>query len=429
MTAVTAAPPATRLPAVLRNPFGRGAAAVLVTMFLLTVVGTVADAPDLTSSGSFGAVVRLSIPILLAGLAALYAERAGVVNIGIEGMMVLGTFFAGWAGFEYGPWWGVVAGMFGGLLGGLLHALATVTFGVDHIVSGVAINLLGPGVARFLASLTFTAEAGGSASLGPTIPTTVGRFTFPFLAGGELFGWKTPDLFGWVDRQDWFFVSDVAAMFKGLTTNVSMLTILAIALVPLTAYVLWKTPFGLRLRSVGEKPSAADSLGVPVYRMKYVGVAVSGLLAGLSGAVLVLDSAGRFSEGQTVGYGFIGIACMIVGNWRPWGVLGAALLFGFPLALRLRSTESVLALVLLITILSLAAVLWLLVVRRKPVSSLAMLAVGLFFAWVYFIYGEVPQRLLGIAPYLLTLLVLALASQRLRMPAADGLRWRKGQTE
>jgi simple sugar transport system permease protein len=162
--------------------------------------------------------------------------------------------------------------------------------------------------------------------------------------------------------------------------------------------------------------------------MKYVGVAVSGLLAGLSGAVLVLDSAGRFSEGQTVGYGFIGIACMIVGNWRPWGVLTAALLFGFPLALRLRSEESVLALVLFITILSAVAVLWLLY-RRRPGSSLAMFAVGLFFAWVYFVYGEVPQRLLGIAPYLLTLLVLALASQRLRMPAADGLRWRKGQTE
>ena len=119
---------------------------------VLAFVRAVTGANDLTSSGTFGAALRLAVPIGLAALGGLYAERAGVVNIGLEGMMILGTWFGAWAGWQWGPWAGVVAGIIGGALGGGLHALATVTFGVDHIVSGVAINILGLGITRYLAT-------------------------------------------------------------------------------------------------------------------------------------------------------------------------------------------------------------------------------------------------------------------------------------
>src|SRR5581483_5675939 len=118
-------------------------------LLLLSIVRYVADANDLTSSGAFEQALKSAVPILLAGLGGLYAERCGVVNIGLEGMMILGTWFGAWGGWMWGPWWGVVAGVLGGAVGGLIHAVATVTFNVDHIVSGVAINILGAGVARF----------------------------------------------------------------------------------------------------------------------------------------------------------------------------------------------------------------------------------------------------------------------------------------
>ncbi len=286
------------------------AALVLAVFATLAFVRAVTGANDLTSSGTFGAALRLAVPIGLAALGGLYAERAGVVNIGLEGMMILGTWFGAWAGWQWGPWAGVAVGIIGGALGGGLHALATVTFGVDHVVSGVAINILALGVTRYLASAVFTGQPGASATLSPPVEGTVGRFTVPFLAGGDLFGWETPDFFGALEKHHWFFVSDLAGVVKGLTSNLSWLTVIAVLLVPFSAYLLWHTKFGLRLRSVGEAPTAADSLGVPVYLMKYIGVVISGGLAGLAGAYLVLESAGRFKEGQTGGRGFIGLAAL-----------------------------------------------------------------------------------------------------------------------
>ncbi len=182
---------------------------------MLAFVRAVTGANDLTSSGTFGAALRLAVPIGLAALGGLYAERAGVVNIGLEGMMILGTWFGAWAGWQWGPWAGVARRDHRRRAGRRAARLATVTFGVDHIVSGVAINILGLGVTRYLATLVFTGQPGASATRVTAVKGTVGRFTMPFLSGGDLFGWQTPDLFGWLEKHHWFFVSDLAGMHEG----------------------------------------------------------------------------------------------------------------------------------------------------------------------------------------------------------------------
>jgi general nucleoside transport system permease protein len=261
-------------------------------------------------------------------------------------MMVLGTWFGAWAGWQYGPWWGVALGVLGGALGGLIHAIATVTFGVDHIISGVAINILATGVARYLSVITYDQASGGGASQSPAIKGGIDEVNLPVLAGGDLFGWKSPDLFGWIERRRWFLISDIGGLLRGFTGELSWLTLLAVALVPLSFWFLWRTRLGLRLRSVGEHPAAAESLGVRVYSMKYLGVITSGAFAGLAGAFLVIEFAGIYREGQTGGRGFIGLATMIFGNWRPAGVAAGAGLFGFADALQLRNDATVHAMLL-----------------------------------------------------------------------------------
>jgi len=166
-----------------------------IGILVLNIAQGFDDTSLLTAEGTSRAMLRWGVPILLAGLGGLYSERAGVVNIGLEGMMVLGTWFGAWGALQFGAWYGLLFGALGGAAGGLLHAIATVQFGVDHVISGVAINVLGPGVARFLSSEVFNKkfkDQGGSITQSPRVPT-VGRFTFPFLAGGDLFGWKTPE--------------------------------------------------------------------------------------------------------------------------------------------------------------------------------------------------------------------------------------------
>ena len=395
---------------------------------LLAVVRALTGSAELTSSGTFGASLRLAVPILLAGLGAVWAERAGVVNIGLEGMMILGTWFGAWAGVEFGPWWGAFFGVAGGAMGGLLHAIATVSFGIDHIVSGVALNILALGVARFLSVIAFTGQGGG-ATQSPQVAGNVGKVSIPFLAGGDLLGWRTPDFFGWVEDRNLFLVSDVGALLRGLTGNLSWLTVLAAALVPLTFWLLWKTATGLRLRAVGEHPVAAESLGVPVYRMKYLGVMASGALAGLGGAFLVLEAAGIYREGQTGGRGFIGLAALIFGNWRPGGVAGAAGIFGYADALQLRSDQAVHALLLFVAIGLVLGAVWLVVARRRPLAAGAVVLLALLTFWWFSASDTVPRQFIFFTPHLTTLLVLSLASQRLRPPAADGLPYRRGQAQ
>ena len=156
-------PPALRLRLAPPLYFGLGG------LVLFSLVRSITGTNDITSVGQVGAAISVAVPILLAGLGGLWSERAGVVNLGLEGMMILGTWFGAWAGYQWGPWTGVIVGIIGGMLGGLLHAIATVTFGVNHIVSGVAINILALGATRFLSKLTFGKLEGGSATQSPQV--------------------------------------------------------------------------------------------------------------------------------------------------------------------------------------------------------------------------------------------------------------------
>jgi ABC-type uncharacterized transport system permease subunit/CheY-like chemotaxis protein len=250
--------------------------AALAGVVIMSLARVLADNSDLTSAGTFGVAIRTAAPIALAGLAGLYAERSGTVNIGLEGMMIMGTVFAGWWGWQMGPWMALVGGIVGGIIGGLLHALATVTFGVNQIVSGFAINLIAPGVARFMANQLFAGQPGGSVTNSPGNSSSLGRFTVPFVSGGDLFGWTTPNVLGWFEGRGWFVIADVAGLGRGLTSNLSYDVLLVGVVFVASAVVLWRTPFGLRLRAAGERPSAADSLGVSVIRMRYYGMIISG---------------------------------------------------------------------------------------------------------------------------------------------------------
>ena len=398
---------------------------VVLAVLMMTIAEIVTGTTTLTSRSTASAALRLSIPILLAGLGGLYSERSGVVNIGLEGMMIAGTWFAAWGAWSFGPWEGVILGIVGGAIFGLLHALATVTFNVDHIVSGVAINILGLGAMRFLSSIVYTPETGGSVIQSPPV-TGVSTLDFPFLSGGNLFGWRTPDFFGWLELQNIFLVSDFAGILRGFTGGVSWLTLIGLGLVPLSAWLLWRTSWGLRLRSCGEDPWAAESLGVPVLRMKYYAVVISGMLAGLAGAFLVLVQAGIYREGMTGGRGFIGLGAMIFGNWLPSGVLGGSLVFGFGDSLSFRGPAVVRSFILAVAVGLLAAGVYA-VTRSRIRTAVIQASVGIGFLLFFLTVQVVPNQLLTATPYLITLLVLAVASQSLRMPAADGARYAKGE--
>ena len=380
---------------------------------------------DLVSVGTAESTLRRAVPILLAGLGGIWAERAGVVNIGLEGMMVLGTWFGAWGALEFGPWWGIVIGIAGGAAGGLLHAVATVGFGVDHIVSGVAINIVAPALARFLSGEVFSGRSGGGITQSPRFDS-VGHFDLPFLSGGELLGWRTPDLLGWTTDQDWLLVSDIAAVLSGITSSLSWATLLALTLVPVSIFVLWRTPFGLRIRASGEHPVAADSLGVSVYRMKFTAVVTSGALAGFGGAFIAIEQTGVYREGQVQGRGFIGLATVIFGNWQPVGALLGSILFGFADALQLRDRTAVHALLLLAGV-ALAGLALRALLKRRHSSALLLASSSAAVLWWYAVTEEVAGELPPITPHLVTLLVLVFATGRLRMPAANGLRYRRGQ--
>ncbi|MFB7108127.1 ABC transporter permease [Streptomyces sp. NPDC056190] len=385
-------------------------------LVLTSVVRLVTGAHGITSTGQMSTALRLAVPIGLAGLGGLWAERSGVVNIGLEGMMILGTWFGAWAGYQWGPWAGVAFGIIGGALGAVLHAIATVTFNVNHIVSGVAINILALGTTRYLSKFTFEHAPQGSSKQSPPIDS-LGTFDIPGLSS-----WLAT-----LNGKHWFLVSDVAGLLGGLITNLSPLTVVAIALVPLSWWVLWRTAFGLRLRSCGENPVAAESLGVNVYKYKYIAVIISGGFAGLGGAFLSIVASNVYLDGQTAGRGYIALAAMIFGNWMPGGLALGAGLFGYTDSLNLRGgTTNVHALILLLAILLVFGAAYL-VWKKKlvPAVTTAVVSAGMF-AW-YLGTNEVPKQVVTATPYIVTLLVLSLSAQHLRMPKADGQPYRKGQ--
>jgi general nucleoside transport system permease protein len=261
-----------------------------------------------------GAAIAIALQyftiIYLTGLGGLFSERSGIVNIGLEGMMVVGTVTGAYGAITWGPIQGLALGAFAGLVFSMIHALATVTFRVDHIVSGVVINVIAIGIARFL-SLIFFDQATQS---DPGIPS-LDPIDIPLLD-------KLPEGLG--------------RAFQGMSPMVLFAFLITIPAI----FVLNRTRFGLRLRSAGENPDAATTLGVRVSPLRYAGVGVSGALAGLSGAFLAIEVNGLFREGQTVGLGFIALAALILGNWQPIRLMFAALLFGFAQAIPLRLNDA-----------------------------------------------------------------------------------------
>ena len=248
--------------------------------------------------------------IYLAGLGGLFSERSGIVNIGLEGLMIVGTVMGAWGGVRYGPVAGLAIGAGAGLLFALVHALATVTFRVDHIVSGVVINVVAVGLARFL-STQFFGSATQSTSGVPDLP----KLDLPLL-------------------------SALPAGLGRAFENLSPVVLIAFALVFPVLFVLNRTRFGLRLRSAGENPDATRTLGVRVAPLRYAGVAVSGALAGFAGAFLAVEVNQLYQEGQTQGLGFIALAALILGNWSPTRLMVGAVLFGFAQAIPLRLDDA-----------------------------------------------------------------------------------------
>jgi ABC-type uncharacterized transport system permease subunit len=420
-------------------------------VLVLAIVQRVSNTTLLTDEGSSRAMVRWSVPILLAGLGGLFSERSGVVNIGLEGMMILGTWFGAWGALNWGPVGGLVAGFVGGALGGLLHAIATVTFGVDQIVSGVAINILAPGLARYLSERVFAGETGGSVSQSPRVDG-FSKFTVPGVA----------NLLGTIRDWNLFLLSDIAGLLRGLVAGVSIFTLISLLCVPLSAWVLWRTRFGLRTRICGENPTAGESLGVNVYRHKYAAVIVSGAFAGLAGAYIVLELAGLYRGGQTNGRGFIALAALIFGNWRAAGILAGSMLFSYPFGLALvdfdaqSSGVATRALLLVIAIGMFGTAIWILRSHRSEIrptldaaeldtptgswvrmlsslghnpgmglSALAA-AMGVISLVWYLATDAAASWLPNTMPYALVLLVLIFAAQRLRPPKAVGIPFRRG---
>ena len=400
-----------------RIPFWAWPLALAGVLVALSAIRLVTGISDISSSGTLGATLALAMPLALAGLGGLWSERAGVINIGLEGMMILGTWGAAFGAIHGGPWMGIVGAMVCGAVGGLVHALATVTFGVDHIVSGVALNIVALGVASYLAARFFGELEGGSDVQSPPLPS-LPRVGIPGIS----------DPLKSVEDKGWFFVSELAALLRAATTNLSILTVIALLLIVGTWWLLWRTPFGLRVRSCGESPVAAETLGVNVYLYKYVAVTASGALAGLGGGFLAMVASNAYRESQTDGRGYIGLAAMIFGNWRPGGVLMGSGLFGFMDALQLRGGgDAIHALLLLIAVLLVGLGLWQVLRRQRYVQGTIAFAIGVAVGVIFVITETVPGDVTRFAPHLTTLLVLAFASQRLRMPAANGKVHRRGE--
>jgi simple sugar transport system permease protein len=247
-----------------------------------------------------GITLMYSTPLVFGALGGVISERSGVTNIGIEGMMVIGAVAAATASYFTGnPWIGFLAAGACGALVALLHAVASVSFAADQTVSGVAINMLAPGLALFACRRFFDGAA--MSPIAPKLPKILGESG---LAG-------TP--------------------FANLNVNVT--TVIALLLTVIMWFVLYKTKWGLRVRAVGEHPAAADTLGIDVYKVRYCCVLLSGMLAGFGGASMTIAIIAQFTQTAISGHGFIAMAAVIFGKWTPFGAYGACLLFGFTQAL------------------------------------------------------------------------------------------------
>ena len=263
------------------------------------------DLLSVINVGLFAAAIRMATPIVYASLGGIFSERVGVINIGLEGMM-LASAFTGVTVSHYtgNPWLGVLAAMLMGGLIALFHAVLTVKFAGNQIVSGTGINIFAMGFTAYMSQVIW-----GSRGASDSVPG-IEDISIPLLVDIPILG----DIFG----------------------THSPLVYLMVLVTVLSYVVLFRTPLGLRIRAVGEHPTAAETAGIDVFRIKYLCVTVSGMLAGLGGAFLSLCHLNLFARGMTGGRGFIAMAAMIFGKWMPFGAFGASLLFGLADALQMR---------------------------------------------------------------------------------------------
>jgi len=408
--------------------YRKASLSTLGAMLVLSIVRIIANADDITSSGTVSSALRVATPLLLAGLAALWSERAGIVNIGVEGMMVVGSWLGGFGAWHWGSWAGIGLAILGGALVGLIHAVATVHFNVDHVVSGIAVNILAAGTTEYLSIIAFKGQKGGGESQSPTGKGGYGEFDMPFLAGGRIGNWKSPDMLGWLERKHNVpLFPDLAAFLRGIVSDIYVPTVLALLLVPATVFILWRTRFGLRLRSSGESPQAGESLGVRINLIRYQALAIAGGLAAFGGAYLSCVFTSTYRQGQVAGQGYIGLATNIFGNWNPLGVLRGALLFGFPTALKYRDEKNIPALFLVAAIVMFLAVV-VMVLKKRLNAALVCGALTALAMYAYIVVDEVPQDWVAATPYIVTLVVLAGARQQLRPPAHAGIPYRAGES-
>src|SRR2546425_9511665 len=299
--------------------------------------------------------IRLSTPLVLAALGGLYSERSGVINIALEGLLLAGAFTAASVTFyAHSPWIGLGAAIFAGVLVAYLIALACIRFKADQVVTGTGINILFLGLPAVLSGALFLSS--GST---PQIPK---ENLLPALSG------LLPFMPQW-----------------RIFTDVSSVSLLALVVVLVTRYVLYRTPFGLRLRAVGENPEAADAAGVGVNRMRYIGVILSGALAGIGGAYLSIGQSSLFTRNMAAGRGFIALAALIFGKWRPVQTMLACLLFGFADALTIQ------------------------------MQGVAKLPSG----------EDIPVQFIQMIPYVVTIIVLAGFIGQSRAPKALGIPYQK----
>ncbi len=259
--------------------------------------------------------VRLATPLLLACLAGLFSERAGIFDIGLEGKMLAAAFFsAAIASITGDVWMGLGAGILASLALSVLHGLASITFRGNQLISGVAINFLAAGLTVLIAQDWF--------SQGGRTPSLIGA--------GRFEGITLPG----VDAVSGIPI--IGPIYQELISGHSILVYIAFAMVPLTWWLLYRTRFGLRLRAVGEAPEAVDTAGVSVIGLRYVAVGICGVLCGIAGAYLATALQAGFVKDMTAGRGFIALAALIFAKWRPWYALYACLLFGLLQAVALR---------------------------------------------------------------------------------------------
>lgn len=301
-----------------------------------------------------------SAPLIFTSLGGVFSERSGIVNVGLEGIMVIGAFAGVVFNIEFAetfgkatPFLAVIVGGLAGVVFAAIHAIATINFRADHVVSGTVLNLLAPALGVFLVKVLYNKGQTDS------IRESFGKFSFPVLADIPVIG----DLF-----------------FK----NTSLMGYVAILTAFVSWFVLYKTKFGLRLRSVGEHPQAADTLGINVYAMRYAGVLMSGFLGGVGGAVSAQSVNINFSATTIIGSGFIALAAVIFGKWNPIGAMLASLFFGLSQSLAVIGSQ-------------------------LP---------GL---------KDIPSVYLQIAPYLITVIALSAFFGQAVAPKADGVNYIKSK--